>query len=96
LPKKYLKIMSDNKSLLNNCALDLQRAAYWYYLNPKGKTHFVFIEHALGVLEKLKTHSGAKKTLEKIREIKKELLNCSGANIYLADKILTVGLLLKK
>jgi hypothetical protein len=50
----------------------------------------------LGVLEKLKTHSGAKKTLEKIREIKKELLNCSGANIYLADKILTVGLLLKK
>jgi hypothetical protein len=50
------------KAILNNCALDLQRAAY----------------------------------LEKIKEIKKELSNCSESNIYLADKILTIGCLLKE
>lgn len=84
------------KALLNNCALDLQRAACWYYLNPKGKTHFIFIDHALTVLKKLKNNSTAKKASEKIEEIKRELLSCSGADIYLADKILTIGCLLKK
>jgi len=84
------------KTLLNNCALDLQRAAYWYYLNPKGKTHFIFIQHALMVLEKLKNNSSAKAALEKIKEIKKELLTFRRANIYLADKILTTGCLLKR
>jgi len=84
------------KTLLNNCALDLQRAAYWYYLNPKGKTHFIFIEHALAVLEKMKNISRVRKMLEKIKEIKKELLTSYEANIYLADKILTTGCLLKK
>jgi hypothetical protein len=84
------------KAILNNCALDLQRAAYWYYLNPKGKTHFIFIKHALGLLEKLKTTPRIKKSLEKIKEIKKELSNCSESNIYLADKILTIGCLLKE
>jgi len=84
------------KTLLNNCALDLQRAACWYYLNPKGKTHFIFIEHALAVLEKLKNNSTAKKALEKIEEIKRELLISRQPNIYLADKILTTGCLLKR
>jgi hypothetical protein len=83
------------KDLFNNCALDLQRAAQWYYLNPKGKTHLIFIEHARGILAKCKTPR-AIKTIEKIREIEEEISKSSARNIYLADKILTIGCLLKQ
>ncbi len=84
-----------NKILLNNCALDLQRAAQWYYLNPKGKTHQIFLKHARKILSQ-GCFPQKEKILKELLKIEKELTICPKRNINLADKILTLGCLLKR
>lgn len=83
------------KNQLNNCFLDLKRAALWYYLNPKGRTHKIFLRHARKILSKQNVPL-ARKFLGEILKIEKEVSKSSARNIYLADKILTIGCLLKR
>lgn len=83
------------RALLNNCAMDLQRAAQWYYLNPQGKAHRIFLKHARKILAKEKERQ-AVKTVEEIRKIEKEIAKPKKSKIYLADRILTLGCLLRK
>lgn len=77
--------------------LDLQRAAVSFYLNPKGKTHCVFLDHAqkvLGSMESIK----AKKFSQRILQIEKEMNRLpmrKNKVRTLADEILTLGIILK-
>lgn len=93
--------MSDKQNLkekFNNCFLDLQRAATSFYLNPKGKTHQVFLQHARKILGEMKSIR-ARKFSTKILEIEKEaacLPKSKSKTKDLADKMLTLGLLLKR
>lgn len=85
-----------NKKLetdLQNCFLDLKRAATSFYLNPKGKTWQVFLDHALKILQEKKKFQ---KFTTKIAEIK-EKANCADEKQVknLADEMLTWGILIK-
>lgn len=82
-------------TIFNNCAMDLQRAAQWYYLNPQGQTYQIFLRHARKILAK-KNNRLAIKTVSEIGKIEKEIAKPKKARIYLADKILTLGCLLRK
>jgi len=85
--------MSDKKDL-QNCFLDLQRASVSFYLNPKGKSYWIFLNHAYKILkEKERTAKFAKQIktiMERSTQAKKEDV------INLSDEMLTLGLLLKK
>lgn len=85
--------MSDKKDL-QNCFLDLQRAAVNLYLNPEGKTWRIFLNHAEKILIGKKKLIKFAKQLRKIEKMavqanKKEVIN-------LADKMLTLGILIKQ
>ena len=87
----------DLKQDFNNCFLDLQRSAVAFYLNPKGKTHQIFLRHAQKILKGIKNKK-AKEFSLKISHIEKEAaypLKNKKKRINLADKILTLGCLLK-
>lgn len=92
--------MSDKRLLkekFNNCFLDLQRSAVAFYLNPEGKTHQVFLKHARGILAKIKERK-AREFSARIAQIEKEVIHPpqdKNKRINLADKILTLGCLLK-
>lgn len=74
-----------------NCYTDLNRSAVSLYLNPHGQNHLIFLNHAIKNLKILKY----KKTLVKIQ--KKLHQKFSQKEIpYLADQILTTGILLKQ
>lgn len=75
--------------MLNNCFLDLQRAATALYLNPQGKTHLVFLEHAQKIVDK-----DLSARISKLRKEASDALTSKEAAL-LADKILTLGLLAK-
>lgn len=83
---------------LNNCFLDLQRAAVSFYFNPKGKTHQIFLKHARKILEEMKSIK-ARKFSDRIFQIEKATTHSSKNRVEarnLADKMLTLGLLLKR
>lgn len=85
-------MMSKQKDL-QNCFLDLQRAATAYYLNPQGKTYAIFLNHAYKILQKKKKLAKFARQIKSLerksaRAAKEEFLN-------LADEMLTLGLLLK-
>jgi len=82
---------------LNHCFLDLQRAAMAFYLKPKGKTHLIFLQHARKILSGIKNQK-AREFSNKIFQLEKETthpLKNKREKINLADKILTLGCLLK-
>lgn len=88
------KILKEN---LLNCSLDLQRSAVSFYLNPQGRTHRVFLLHALRILRELNI-AAVRKFLPKVKELGKETnLPAYDANQVkkIADDILTLGILLK-
>lgn len=74
----------------NDCFLDLQRAATALYQNPQGKTHLVFLEHAQKIADK-----EVSTAISKLREAASRPLSVEDAAM-LADKILTVGSMLKR
>lgn len=85
--------MSEKKDL-QNCSLDLQRAAVSFYFNPKGKSWRIFLSHAYKIL-------AGKKKLEKfawqLKAIEKKSVGAKrGEIIYLADEMLTLGVLVKQ
>lgn len=85
------------KTKLNNCFLDLQRAATHYYQNPQGKTHLIFLKHAQKILVGLKTRKARQGAL-KLSQLEKKLASgpkSSQAINRVADSILTLGILLK-
>jgi hypothetical protein len=77
--------------------MDLDRAATFFYLDPSGETHKIFLDHALKILIQLKDN--------RLRKYKKEILSFKKATsksnysererMNIADKILTIGILLK-
>lgn len=77
--------MSQNDIL--NCYTDLNRAAASLYLNPSGQNHLIFLNHAIKILKN-------NQYSQKLKNIKKRLK--SGDNKYLAEEILTTGILLKQ
>ncbi len=79
------------KKLRANCYVDFYRAATWYYKNPKGNTHLVFFNHGMKLVRLL----GLTKLISMCQTIQKKLENSKVVDIRLADKILTVGLLVK-
>jgi penicillin-binding protein-related factor A (putative recombinase) len=92
--------MLDKKQLkekLNHCSLDLQRSAVAFYLQPKGELHQVFLQHAQKILREIKSQK-ATEFSEKISQLEKETkrpLKNKREKVNLADKILTLGCLLK-
>ncbi len=84
-------LSKDNKVILDLYA-DLQKAATSLYLYPKGKTHIVFLNHALVVVYKLND----KRLIGVIKRLIKKVLKSEFEDsIKLADKILTEGLMLR-
>jgi len=78
-----------------NCFMDLQRAAISFYQNPQGKTHLIFLNHAQGILEKIKDEK-ARHFVAIISQLKDKTSHPSEKQKkYLADEILTAGILLK-
>ncbi len=78
-----------------NCFQDLQRAATFYYLNPKGNTHNIFLSHALAILKGIKDKK-AQECKVKLEFLQKKLREARDEDKKkLADEILTTGLLLK-
>jgi len=75
--------------MLNDCFLDLKRAATALYLNPRGKTHLVFLDHA----RKIATGDLAAR-ITNLRKKASRTLTPEEAK-KLADKILTLGLLVR-
>ena len=80
-----------NNSILN-CYSDLYRASYSLAVNPHGQNHLIFLSHAIKNLKLNKF----KKTLVKIQKklVSKKVLEQEIP--YLADQILTTGILLKQ
>lgn len=82
-----------SKADLQNCSMDLKRVATSFYVNPKGKTWQVFLDHALRVL-------GEKRQYEKyateVENLKKKAI-CAGKDEIkkIADEILTCGILMR-
>lgn len=85
--------MSDKK-VLQNCFLDLQRAAVSFYLHPQGKTYAIFLQHAYKILKKKKKLSKFAKQIKTL--VKKTAQAKEKEVINLADEMLTLGLLLKR
>lgn len=84
--------MSDKKDL-QNCFLDLQRAAVSFYLHPEGKTWRIFLNHAYKILQEKK---GLEKFVKQLRKIERKIVQAKRKDmINLADEILTLGILLK-
>ena len=81
----------EEKKIRNNCYVDFYRAATWYYRNPQGNTHLVFFNHGMKLIRSL----GLTKLISMCQIIQKKLKNSKVVDIRLADKILTVGLLVK-
>jgi len=92
--------MSDKQNLrekFNNCFLDLQRSAVSFYLNPEGKTHQVFLKHARRTLARIRNKK-AREFSARISQIEKQTAHPSqdkNKRTNLADKILTLGCMLK-
>lgn len=82
--------MSETDQKLLNCYSDLNRAAVSLYLAPEGKTYMNFLAHALKILKDMKN--------EKARGFETEIENMRNYGNdprKVADKLLTIGLLLK-
>jgi len=84
--------MSNHKDL-QNCFLDLKRAATSFYLNPKGKSWQIFLDHARQILEEKKDFGDY---ITKLKDIKEKAVNVKKREIVnLADKMLTHGIILR-
>lgn len=81
--------MSKNDVL--NCYSDLYRASYSLSVNPHGQNHLIFLSHAIKILRIKKFKNELIKIQKKLfKKLKKEEIP------YLADKILTTGIILKQ
>ena len=74
-----------------NCYTDLNRSAVSLYLNPHGQNHLIFLSHAIKILKNNKYRNILLKIQKKLNSklLIKEIP-------YLADQILTTGILLKQ
>ncbi|MCJ7793269.1 MAG: hypothetical protein MUP45_04870 [Candidatus Marinimicrobia bacterium] len=85
------------KEKIKNCCSDLQRSAIAFYLNPKGKTHQIFLKHAKEILAGIKSQKAREFSI-RISQMETETTHFpknKKERINLADKILTLGCLLK-
>lgn len=82
-----------SKRDLQNCFLDLQRAAVSFYLNPKGESYWIFLNHAYKILKEKKRSA---KFTKQIKTLMKRSAQAKKEDVInLADEMLTLGLLLK-
>lgn len=81
--------MSKNDIL--NCYSDLYRSAYSLAINPDGQNHLVFLNHAIKIIK----YKKYKNILLKIQKKLSKKLSPSEIP-YLADQILTTGILIKQ
>lgn len=90
-------LANKNKEAFLNCFADLQRAATAFYRQPQGQTHQVFLKHALKILAPFKDQKtqGRIKELILLKEKTALPVNNRQEAIRLADKILTLGCVLK-
>lgn len=88
--RNYLKIMSDKAKLLN-CYMDLQRASVSVYKNPLGDVHKTFMNHSITILESISSENCKKYC----RQLKKLITTKDYDRKLYADKLLTLGLLIK-
>lgn len=79
-----------SKKILNNVAMDLQRAAVAFWFRPEGKTSRVFLRHARQIAGR---YSRQISQLE--RQASRPPVDRQ-AVINLADKMLTLGCLLRE
>jgi len=82
--------MSKRDIALYNLYLDLKRAATFYYLDPKGASHKVFLKHAQRIAKKL-----GKNVSNKINRLFDVISDASKEKIEIADEILTTGIILR-
>jgi hypothetical protein len=89
--------MLANRDVLN-CYLDLSRAATCFYLKPTGKNHLVFLKHGKKILKGINDRK-AQGLYRRLTDIEKEVSIVVPSQkkriINLADRILTLGILLK-
>jgi len=76
--------------------MDLNRAAKFYFLDPKGHTYKIFLSHSLNILKNI-DNKKAKQSRKKLLKVKGKLKGGvrKEERLRIADEILTVGLLLK-
>jgi hypothetical protein len=86
---------NSQKRLWLNCRADLQRAAVALYLNPRGRTHQVFLGHAGEILKKINNRR-SRYFNEEISKYSKQADSFANKKeiINLADKILTLGVMM--
>ena len=108
------------QQIIMSCYSDLCKAATSFYLNPFGKTHLLFLKHALSLLKE-NNLSGVNKYTNRLNNLidkanwsnkANDILPAKGGtddvplprkagrvnktnSIYLADKIFTLGILLR-
>lgn len=85
--------MSKREIVLYNLYLDLKRAATFYYLDPKGASHKVFLKHAQKIAKELD-----RKVSVKVNHLFEVISGGNGGNkerVKIADEILTTGIILK-
>lgn len=82
---------------LNNCFSDLQRAAMAHLTNPNGKNAGVFLSHAVGILGGLQDDK-KDRYFDELVSLQKRVGKSYGKqeDLNMADKILTIGLILKR
>ncbi len=79
-----------------NCFQDLRRSATFYYLNPRGTAHKIFLSHAKKILGEI-NNNRAKRFLEIVSSLEGQLAFLppeEEARKNFADKILTTGILM--
>ncbi len=82
---------------LNNCYLDLDRAATYFCLDSEGNTHTIFLAHALKILNEVKDKklNKFKKEISELKKITSKNGFSKEEKMNIADNILTTGILLK-
>lgn len=82
--------MSKREIVLYNLYLDLKRAATFYYLDPKGTSHKVFLKHAQKIAKELD-----RKVSVKVNHLFEVISGGNKERVKIADEILTTGIILR-
>ena len=82
--------MSKRDVVLYNLYLDLKRAATFYYLDPKGASHKVFLKHAQKIAKELD-----RKVSVKVNHLFEVISGGNKGRVKIADEILTTGIILR-
>jgi len=89
--------MSNNlsRNVYYNCYSDLQRSAKHLFLTPKSSVSITFLDHAFAILEKDKD-AKVQKYCKTLKDIRNNIIDIPEQDVArTADKILTIGILLK-